>query len=154
MPKPPPPPPPPPAPSAPPPPPADRRRGAARFDSSARADRLATTTNWVIGFKAVFVIGSGIIIALLGPFALGQVRGIASEHGTKVSAIAVPFLNYPWLLSILCLPAIAAGVWALVDRRRRWIAITLATLIMLAAVLIVLLALVSAIAPLYQSSSL
>lgn len=107
-----------------------------------------------VGAKAIFAILAAIIIALLGPFAMGQIRDICAQHNVAVAAIVRPFLATPILVSVICLPAMVAGVWALADRNRRWIALIISTVSLLGAVGIVLIALVSALKPLYESSPL
>ena len=140
----------PPAPPAPPPPPGRQLPGA----PLPRQNPLELTAFLFVGFKAIFAIVSSLVIAVLGPFVLYQIQDISAKHEVQVAAIVKPFLASPMLVSLICVPAVVAGVWAMVDRKHRWIALIISTLFLLGSLAIVLVALLSALKPMYESVNL
>lgn len=92
----------------------------------------------MIVLKGVFTVCSALLIAVVGPFAISVSSSTAREAGASLPVFATPFVNHPWLLAVIALPAIAGGVMLIVTRRYRWTALTISTLLLLATLGIIL----------------
>ncbi len=107
----------------------------------------------VVG-KALFNVITGLALATLGTFVLTTLPKLYAESGAQPSVFTAPFIQRPWLFAVLCLPAIAGGIWLLVSKRHRWIVMILSTLILVVAAILIVVAMIQGMAPLYSPQSL
>jgi hypothetical protein len=107
----------------------------------------------VVG-KAIFNVVTGLALATLGTFVLTTLPKLYAESGARPSVFTAPFIQQPWLFVLLCLPAIAGGVWLLVSKRYRWIVMVLSTLFLVAGAILIVVAMIQGMAPLYAPQSL
>lgn len=128
---------------------AARKRQGARGPWGSSAAPVGRMLDGMFLMKGIATLGASLIIAVLGPFAMQWSAEMAAKANAAIPAVAVPFANRPWLLSVVALPSIACGVMLLVTKRYRWAALTISTLIMLFVLLIVLVVFTAGLGTLY-----
>ncbi len=99
--------------------------------------------------KGVATTAAALLIGTIGPWAMSQWSEIAAKDNVAIASAAKPFVNHPWLISLIALPALACGVHLLITPRHRWIMIAISTASLLAALIIVLSVMMPALESLY-----
>lgn len=123
-----------------------------RSGDVAAQDTVHRAVDRMVVMKGVFTTGASLLAALLGPVALSLTADAATKSNSTLPGFTVPFVQHPWLLSVIALPAIACGVMMIVTKRHRWLAMTISTLILLLLLLIVLVAFVSMMSAVYSGA--
>lgn len=145
---------------SPPPPPPPPPRAAPRPPKvpSPRAAGTASPLGRAFGaiglFKCYFAAFAALAFAFLAPFTLAQVRDASAAHGISLDAVLGFFASHPVAISAICLPALAAAIVGVFDRPRRWLWLTISTVLLLVVLAVVLLALVALLKPFYGPRSL
>lgn len=102
--------------------------------------------------KGIATVGTSLIVAVLGPLALHWSAEMAAKSNAALPAIVVPFVQRPWLLAVLAVPAVVCGVMMMATKRYRWVAITVSTVILLLVLGIILLVFTAGLKAMYGSA--
>jgi len=76
--------------------------------------------------------------------------GLAAEQNLTFPPYLQLFVNHPWLITLVTLPALVCGIWLIVTPRLRWIMIIISTLSLLAGLAVVLGVMIPAIQDQYS----
>jgi len=93
---------------------------------------------WMFRVKGAATTLTSLLLATAGPFTLSIWSRLAAEQNLTLPWYLQPFVNHPWLISLVTLPALVCGIWLVVTPRRRWLMIIVSTLSLLAGLAIVL----------------
>ncbi|MBC24070.1 MAG: hypothetical protein CMJ32_09180 [Phycisphaerae bacterium] len=115
-------------------------------DSKQMADKVMDFM--AIG-KAIFLIITSCISAIIGWFIMGRLAQIAADHDLVVSGLSLMLLKNPGLIGSLALPGIGCGILLLTWRRYRILISTVGTLSLVALLGVVVFTIVSIVGPLY-----
>ena len=99
--------------------------------------------------KAIFLIITSCISAIVGWFIMGRIAQIAADHDLVLSGLSLLLLENPLLIASLALPGIGCGIILLTWRRHRILISTVGTLSLVGLLGVVVFTIVNVVGPLY-----
>ncbi|MDZ4755897.1 MAG: hypothetical protein SGJ11_15540, partial [Phycisphaerae bacterium] len=123
-----------------------------QFDRSHRdpLQNARRAYGWMFRVKGLATTISSLVLGLAGPFTLSIWSGLAAEQNLTFPPYLQLFVNHPWLITLVTLPALVCGIWLIVTPRLRWIMIIISTLSLLAGLAVVLGVMIPAIQDQYS----
>jgi hypothetical protein len=119
-----------------------RLRAVDAMLAEARAARAPTPVgrmlDWMFLMKGMATIGTSLLVGAIGPFAIRWSADMAAQTNAVLPALAVPFVERPWLIAALAAPSVACGVVLPATRRYRWVMLTISTLLLLTILVVIL----------------
>jgi hypothetical protein len=88
--------------------------------------------------KGIATVGTSLLVGAIGPFAIRWSADMAAQTNAVIPALAMPFVQRPWLIAALAAPSVVCGIVLLTTRRYRWLMLTISSLLLLAILVVIL----------------